>query len=83
MQLLQQLKNTMLQEALQQQLSTVIQVDVTYLHIKEWIDCIRNGETPSGNIERAFEEGVTTLMAHKSYVEKRRVEWDPVNRKIV
>jgi hypothetical protein len=58
-------------------------VDITHLHIKEWIDCIRNGGTPSCNIERAFEEGVTTLMAHKSYVEKRRVEWDAVNRKII
>ena len=51
--------------------------------VKEWIDCIRNGRTPSANIERAFEEGVTILMAHKSYIEKRRVEWDPVGRKIV
>ena len=59
------------------------QVDVTHLHIKEWIDCIRNGGTPSANIERAFEEGVACLMAHRAYVEKRRVEWDPVNRKIV
>jgi predicted dehydrogenase len=60
-----------------------VQVDVTYLHIKEWIDCIRSGKTPSANIEKAFEEGVACLMAHKSYVEKRRTEWDPVNRKIV
>ena len=58
-------------------------VDITYLHIKEWIDCIRTGETPSDNIERAFEEGVACMMAQKSYIEKRRVDWDPVNRKIV
>jgi hypothetical protein len=58
-------------------------VDVTHLHLKEWIDCIRNGGVPSANIERAYEEGVACLMAHKSYIEKRRVEWDPVNRKIV
>lgn len=58
-------------------------VDVTHLHMKEWIDCIRNGGEPSANIERAFEEGVTCLMAHKSYLEKRQVSWDPVNRKIV
>lgn len=66
--------------------STVINgrsVDTTHLHIKEWIDCIRNGEETSDNIERAFEEGITILMAHKSYVEKRRVEWDPVQRKII
>lgn len=58
-------------------------VDVTHLHLKEWIDCIRNGGSTSSNIEMAFEEGVTVLMAHKSYLEKRRVEWDPVQRKIV
>ena len=58
-------------------------VDVTHLHIKEWIDCIRNGGETSCNIERAFEEGVACLMANKSYLEKRRTEWDPVNRRIV
>jgi len=58
-------------------------VDVTHLHLKEWINCIRNGGTTSANIERAFEEGVACLMAHKSYMEKRQVIWDPVNRKIL
>ncbi len=60
-----------------------VQVDVTYLHIKNWIDCIRNGKTPKADIEKAFEEGVACLMAHLAYVEKRRTVWDPVNRKIV
>lgn len=59
------------------------QVDVTYLHIKEWIDCIRSGGTPSANIECTFEEGIACLMAHKSYIEHRRIEWDPIKRKIV
>jgi predicted dehydrogenase len=66
--------------------STVINgrvIDVTHLHIKEWINCIRNGGETSDNIERAFEEGITILMAHKSYIEKRRVEWDPVQRRII
>jgi predicted dehydrogenase len=58
-------------------------VDVTHLHLKEWIDCIRHGGEPSCNIEMAFEEGVACLMAHKAYLEKRQVAWDPVNRKIV
>ena len=58
-------------------------VDVTHLHIKEWIDAIRHGGQTSANIERAFKEGVACMMAHKSYLEKRRVEWDPVNRRIV
>jgi hypothetical protein len=59
------------------------QIDVTYLHIREWINCIRNGGIPSANIEMAFQEGMTCLMAHRAYVDKRCVEWDPVNKKIV
>ncbi|MDT0687226.1 hypothetical protein [Autumnicola psychrophila] len=57
-----------------------LQIDTTHLHIKEWIDCIRYGGKPSDNIDKAFEEGITVLMAHKSYVEQRRVEWDSVQR---
>jgi hypothetical protein len=59
------------------------ETDLTYLHIRDWIDCIRNGGTPGANIEMGFEEGIACLMAHRSYLEKRTVEWDPVNRKIV
>jgi len=59
------------------------EVDVVHLHIREWLNCIRYGGVPSANIERAFEEGIACLMAHRSYVEKRRVEWDPVNLCIV
>lgn len=59
------------------------QVDVTHLHIKEWIDCIRNKTAPSANMERAYEEGIACVMAHRSYLEHRRMEWDPVNKKIV
>lgn len=59
------------------------QVDVTHLHIKEWLDCIRSGVIPTANIDRAFEEGITILMAHRSYIEKRQVFWDPITRKIV
>ena len=59
------------------------QVDVTHLHLREWLNCIRNRETPSANIEMAYQEGITCIMAHQSYVEKRRVEWDNINKTIV
>jgi predicted dehydrogenase len=58
-------------------------VDVTHLHLREWVKCIRDGGVPSANIEMAYQEGITCIMAHKSYVERRVVEWDDVNRKIV
>ena len=60
-----------------------LKIDVTHLHIKEWIDCIRKEGTPASNIDKAFEEGVTMLMAHKSYLEGRKVIWDPDKKEIV
>ena len=58
-------------------------MDITHLHIKEWIDVIRNGGTTGCNIEKAFEDTVAVLMVHRSYVENKKVEWDPDNRTIV
>ncbi len=57
-------------------------VDLAHLHVKEWIDCIRTGEKPSCDIDRGFEEAITCHMATRSYLEGRRVEWDPVKKKI-
>lgn len=59
------------------------QVDVTHLHLREWLNCIRENKTPSANIEVAYEEGIACLMAHRSYLEKRQVFWDEENRKII
>lgn len=56
--------------------------DVTHLHLKEWLDCIRNGGTPIGNIEKAFEESVVIAMADISYRENCRTEWDPEAQEI-
>ena len=58
-------------------------VNISHLHLKEWLDCIRFGGEVSADIEKAFEEGITCQMAHKSYLEKRRVEWDPAKKKII
>ncbi|MBN1273716.1 MAG: Gfo/Idh/MocA family oxidoreductase [Candidatus Aminicenantes bacterium] len=58
-------------------------VDLTHLHVKEWIDCIRSGQKPSCGIERGLQEGITCHMATKSFLEGRKVEWDPVLKRIV
>jgi hypothetical protein len=59
------------------------QIDVTHLHLKEWLDCIRNGGTPSCHIDKGFEEAVVCQMITKAYRERRRVGWDAVKRRIV
>lgn len=58
-------------------------IDVAHLHVKEWLECIRNGGEPSCNIERGFEEAITCHMATQSYLEGKKVEWDPVHRRIL
>ncbi|MDH4043765.1 MAG: Gfo/Idh/MocA family oxidoreductase [Gemmatimonadota bacterium] len=58
-------------------------VSAYHLLIGEWLDVIRNGGETSCNIERAFEEAITCHMATRSYLENRKVTWDPVRRRIV
>lgn len=58
-------------------------IDCTYLHVKEWLNSIRNGSMPSCNIDRGFEETLTFYMANLAYLEKRVVEWDAENEKII
>jgi predicted dehydrogenase len=57
--------------------------NTSHLHMKEWIDTIRNGTETSCNIEKGFEEAITCHMATESYRQKRVVEWNPVKRQIV
>ena len=57
------------------------QLDVTHLHLREWLNCIRNGGTPTANIEMAYQEGVTCIMAHTAYLTKRTVERDELAEK--
>ena len=58
-------------------------VDTTHLHVKDWLDSIRNGIQPKCNIEVAFQEGVTCAMATESYLKGKRIEWDPLKRRLV
>jgi predicted dehydrogenase len=64
-------------------------VDTTHLHIKEWLDCIRESMAqnkliqPSCNIEQGFEEAISAHMATIAYRENRKVFWDKENEKIV
>ncbi|MGC9341952.1 MAG: Gfo/Idh/MocA family protein [Bacteroidales bacterium] len=64
-------------------------VDTTHLHVKEWIEAIRQtketGKTvaPSCNIDEAFEEAVAAYMATLSYKEKTKVFWDSDKEEVV
>ena len=57
-------------------------VDTTHLHLKEWIECIRTGKTPSCNIDQGFEEAITAHMGTLAYKQNKKVFWDAENEKI-
>jgi predicted dehydrogenase len=58
-------------------------VDSTFLHLREWLSCIRNGGTPSCSIKEGFEEAITAHMGGLSYKLGRRIDWDPTTERIV
>ncbi len=57
--------------------------DVTHLHVKEWLYCLREGKQPSCDVYQGYEETVTFRMANIAYLENRIVEWDAENEKII
>ena len=57
--------------------------DTTHLHIREWLECIRQNKTPSCNIDQAFEEAMTAHMGTRAYLEGRTMYWDKDMEEIV
>lgn len=58
-------------------------VDSTFLHLREFLSCIRNGGTPSCSIKEGFEEAISAHMAGLSYKIGRRIDWDPQTERIL
>ena len=56
--------------------------NTTFLHLKEWLQCIRTGGTPSCNIDRGFEEAITAHMGTRAYLEGRHMYWDKEKEEI-
>lgn len=57
--------------------------NTTFLHLSEWLDCIRTKKTPSCDIDQAFDEAIVAQMATIAYREKKVVEWDEKNQVLI
>ncbi|OGG01119.1 MAG: hypothetical protein A3F83_13390 [Candidatus Glassbacteria bacterium RIFCSPLOWO2_12_FULL_58_11] len=58
-------------------------VDITYLHIKNWIDHIRDNNTNTMcNIDDGFQEAITAHMGTYAFRLGTRVRWDAENQQI-
>ncbi|MBT8299528.1 MAG: Gfo/Idh/MocA family oxidoreductase [Maribacter sp.] len=51
-------------------------VDSTFLHMREWLSCARNGGSVSCGIKEGFEEAISSHMAGLSYKLGRRITWN-------
>ncbi|MCX6256191.1 MAG: Gfo/Idh/MocA family oxidoreductase [Bacteroidia bacterium] len=58
-------------------------IDASFLHVKEWIDAIRNQNTTSCNIDEGFDEAVTFNLANLAYVNNKQVLWDSTTEKVI
>jgi predicted dehydrogenase len=50
--------------------------NTTFLHLREWLECIRQNKKPSCGIQEAFEEAMAAHMGTRAYLEGRTMYWD-------
>ena len=56
--------------------------NTTFLHLREWLECIRQNKKPSCGIDEAFEEAMAAHMGTRAYLEGRTMYWDADKQKI-
>ncbi len=58
-------------------------VNTTMLHLKEFLDCVRSRAKTSCNEDVGFNEAITAHMATQSYLQGRKITWNPKRKDIV
>ena len=58
-------------------------VNTTMLHVKNFFDCVVSRKKTSCNEDIGFQEAITAHMATQSYLQGRKIVWDPVRKRIV
>lgn len=53
-----------------------VRYNTTFLHVREWLECIRQNKQPSCGIQEAFEEAIAAHMGTRAYLEGRTMYWD-------
>lgn len=56
--------------------------NTTFLHIREWLECIRQGLKPSCGIDEAFEEAIAAHMGTRAFLEGKTMYWDKDKQEI-
>jgi len=51
-------------------------------HMRNWLECLRNGKTPHANIDDGYNHSVAVIMAMEAYDRGCQVKYDPVHRSL-
>jgi len=51
-------------------------------HVKNWLDCIRNGGEPAASMEYAYKHGIAVIMGDMAYNLGRKVSFDNKKREV-
>ena len=57
--------------------------DLTALHIRNFLDCMRSRETPNADVEVGHRSTTFPLLANVALAERARIEWDPKHERIL
>ncbi len=58
-------------------------INTTMLHVKDFFDCVVSRQKTACNEDIGFNEAITAHMATQSYLQGRKIVWDPVRKNIV
>jgi predicted dehydrogenase len=58
-------------------------VNTTMLHFKNFFECMKSRTLTVCNEDIGFEEAITAHMATQSYLQGRKIVWDPVREEII
>lgn len=57
--------------------------DLTDAHIENFLDCCASGKRPNGDVAIGHRSAMTSHLGNLAYLEKRRIELDPLDDKIL
>jgi predicted dehydrogenase len=57
--------------------------DLTFNHVKNWMECIRSRKTPNGPIEAGYQHSIATIMSNAAYRTGLKVTFDEKTQEVM
>ena len=56
--------------------------NLDYLHMRNFLDCVKSRQTPNCDVEEGHKSTIFALLANISLATRSRIEWDPARERI-